>query len=227
MSHFIGRITRNVKPPRANPLSDITSERETDTSLSSQDTSRNPPYSSQPTFSVSGASNVQQLVNPHNIQSSSGGFTSQNLPVPPKMLFRRDLVPEDYSDPTEPSLEQPVNIGKEVLRRQQESLAGWQVLLSPIEELTLSQKIIHPQVAQLHIGKKASSKESTRPRYPYDRHLGKVVPAKDFMFEDGFVAISYAWGRFRFGEPGKSNKRHQRDVPGIKTRWLGYMRSIM
>ncbi|KAI0192940.1 hypothetical protein EV127DRAFT_490148 [Xylaria flabelliformis] len=214
MSHFIGRITRNVKSPRANPLSDITSERETDTSLSSQDTSRNPPYSSQPTFSVSGASNVQQLVNPHNIQSSSGGFTSQNLPVPPKMLFRRDLVPEDYSDPTEPSLEQPVNIGKEVLRRQQESLAGWQVLLSPIEELTLSQKIIHPQVAQLHIDKKASSKESTRPRYPYDRHLGKVVPAKDFMFEDGFVAISYAWGRFRFGEPGKSDKRHQRDVPG-------------
>ena len=74
-------------------------------------------------------------------------------------------------------------------------LGGYDVTDQLIEQLTsLPQKIEHPG-ASLYIG----VENKGRPKWLYDSLTDQTVIAEDYMFKQGYVAVSYTWGRWRDG----------------------------
>ncbi|ERF70322.1 hypothetical protein EPUS_09340 [Endocarpon pusillum Z07020] len=83
----------------------------------------------------------------------------------------------------------------EVEQRSRKALVGWKLTSHSIEQLTtLPEKIDHPG-AERYIG----SELKGYPKYLWDSSTGTTVLATNDMYNEGYVAVSYTWGRWRLG----------------------------
>ena len=77
----------------------------------------------------------------------------------------------------------------------QSFLGGYDVTDHPIEQLTsLPQKIEHSRGSR-YIG----VENKGRPKFLYDSFTDQTVIAEDWMFKQGYVTVSWTWGRWRDG----------------------------
>ena len=89
--------------------------------------------------------------------------------------------------------------------------SGWNVTDYPIEQLTLlPRKIEHPGGSR-YIGVENKGK----PKWLYDSVTNKTVRAEDYMFEQGYMAVSYTWGRWRLKGGWHQELGTPWDVPTI------------
>lgn len=119
----------------------------------------------------------------------------------------------------EPRLEDDNTVLTTVVKeRCRESSQGWDVTSCPAEDLVPPKKIDHPGAGR-YIGTELKGK----PKWLWDSHKKSTVRSTDDMFDDGFVAVSYTWGRWRedwrkiSGTPWlvPSIQKHNPDYPNM------------
>ncbi|KAH6684511.1 hypothetical protein B0J14DRAFT_14422 [Halenospora varia] len=128
-----------------------------------------------------------------------------------------ERVVHSYDDPCmEEKADDEISPGPPIPRlvqkRCREALAGWKLTHHPIEEFTTLPTKIDPQDIEKYIG----SEVKDRPKWLWDSHTGATVLAKDYIFKEGYVAVSYTWGRWRQGKNGWYRESGTEwDVPSI------------
>ncbi|KAH7464033.1 hypothetical protein FOMA001_g17948 [Fusarium oxysporum f. sp. matthiolae] len=135
---------------------------------------------------------LQHLSNPTSTQSVSSSHPG-TLSSDTKGLFRWDKIEDILPGARkERTLEEEYDLPGEVDQRSREALQGWNLTSHAIEELRLPTKIDHPG-SERYIDKELKS----RPKWLWDSETKKTVLAEDYMFDQGYVAVSYTWGRWR------------------------------
>ncbi|TFA98802.1 hypothetical protein CCMA1212_009360 [Trichoderma ghanense] len=205
LSAFFGRNAKDKVPPRARSPS---AERRT----TPGDASGTPPIDAQdilrelPTASSvarpQASQRAQQATTTPAISSRSDVRISQShqlqrdlarleLAATPRQTPRSDQPPEQPPEQP-PDIDRAEELAQEAEQRRRRGLRGWECKSRPIDYLALPEKITHPASAY-YINQELKG----RPKWLWDSHTRTTVLAEDHMFEEGYVAISYTWGRWR------------------------------
>ncbi|KAL6876220.1 hypothetical protein HDV57DRAFT_501956 [Trichoderma longibrachiatum] len=150
------------------------------------------PQATRPAFSPHRDLGIPQV---NELQRDLARMPASLGPPPPRSDQPPDQPPQQSPEelPDQPpDIELTEELVKEEEQRRLRGLRGWECKPRPIENLALPEKITHP--ASKHY---MNEELKGRPKWLWDSHKRATVLAEDHMFEAGFVAISYTWGRWR------------------------------